>query len=913
MMNKVLLTAALLSVTSLLNAVTKDGIVKDKKTGTPLIGAVVRVKELPDIYTTTGLDGTFKLRELPEKGHFTLICNYVAYKEKEMKVDVTDVNSMEIPMDEDNVLLDEVTVVGTMSRNTDVSVMDIEKKSSKVLNAMSAQSIRLSPDVNVATVMQRISGVTMEKDATGEASYAILRGMDKRYNYTLVNGMKIPSPDDKNRYIPLNMFPSDLMDRLVVSKTLTADMEGDATGGAVDMIMKDAPGSFHLQANAATGFSDYFAHSGNDYFSYNHSALTSKAPYEQYGADYNATDNDFKNGALNIKRHNTASPNFMAGLSVGNRFLDGKLGLLLAGSFQNRFRGANRTFYGSDMSWGQQAMDITSREDRRYSYHDQTGGLHGKIDFTVGKHKVEWYNMFVSMTTSGVRLTDEVQYSYGYEPDKGNYTLNNEFRTNKQTQNVFATNLKGTHRLLPNFSIDWAGIFADARSKEPDRAYVYLTSTVVGNEITKTQIDASPGMERRFQHNDDKDWTGYVNLKYDTKFRLADVQWKAGAMYRKKERESRYYSYLFRAVDDLRNDNSFEGLENVEWNVRTPHSQASQLNYDSKEHIGASYAMATVSNRWGELVAGFRMEHTNQIYTMLQRFDNLGQVGEQSYWDYLPSVALKYTPTGNMNIRLSYYKSINRPGFFEVVPYKLMGDDYDEAGNPNLKRARIDNVDLRWEWFPSANEQVLVGLFYKHLKDPIEMAFEQPDGRNLIYKPTNLGNADNYGIELDVVKYIRHFGVKANYTYTHSSITTDKKQNVSGEAASKLVSQKRPLVNQAPHTANLSLLYKDTKYGWNAQLAGAYTGERIAVVSQYKDADQWDKGIFTLDFSAEKTFRNGLSVFIKANNLTDSKNERFLKTVNENNLNYPGQKADKTLIGTYQYGRNYLVGVRFSL
>ena len=101
----------------------------------------------------------------------------------------------------------------------------------------------------------------MERDASGEASYAILRGMDKRYNYTLVNGVKIPSPDDKNRYIPLNIFPSDLMDRLVVAKSLTADMEGDAAGGVVDMVMKDAPSRRMLQANASVGLTDYFMHS----------------------------------------------------------------------------------------------------------------------------------------------------------------------------------------------------------------------------------------------------------------------------------------------------------------------------------------------------------------------------------------------------------------------------------------------------------------------------------------------------------------------------------------------------------------------------------------------------------------------------------------------------------------------------
>ena len=164
------------------------------------------------------------------------------------------------------------------------------------------------------------------------------------------------------------------------------------------------------------------------------------------------------------------------------------------------------------------------------------------------------------------------------------------------------------------------------------------------------------------------------------------------------------------------------------------------------------------------------------------------------------------------------------------------------------------------------------------------------------------------------MKFIRHFGLKANYTYTHSSITTSKRQYKPGSAEFEQgVKQTRPLVNQAPHTANLSLLYRGTTYGWNAQLAASYTGTRLAIVSPFKDADQWDKGTFGLDLSAEKRFPCGLSIFLKANNLTDTKRERYIKTVNESNLQYEGQKTDRTVVGTYHYGRTLLIGIRYSL
>ena len=933
-MKRLLFSAALLAASATaIQAHTLDGIVKDNKTGEPLIGTVIRVKELPNVGTTTGLDGSFTLHELPDKGKYTLVVTFMAYKTKEIVVDVANDEKVDIPMDEDLKQLGEVVVTGHREYRSDRSAVETVKNAGNVLNVMSQQSIQLSPDVNVASVLQRVSGVTMERDASGEASYAILRGMDKRYNYTLVNGVKIPSPDDKNRYIPLNIFPSDLMDRLVVSKSLTADMEGDAAGGVVDMVMKDAPSRFQLQANAAIGTTDYFWKDGRDYITSNRSDYTKKAPYEAFGSEYKASISDFKNGPVQLKSHSMPAPNFIGGLSIGNRFWNDRLGVMLAGSIQNTFRGTERTYNSVKMASGEQAMYISKLIHRYYSIHDLTTGAHAKIDLTLPGHKIEWYNMYVRTNSKGVRYNNTIGTEY---IGANSYTQDDEIRSLSTTQSIFATNLKGTHHLTKNFTLDWSGIFSQAKEEDPDRTYVTLSNSVSteanaeGNILSGNLWDTNKNItktfpkdaERRFQHNKDTDWAGYINLTYDSHF-ANDVEalWKAGAQYRRKERSNRYYSYIFSPADNAQDldGNGLEQFDNVDWVCKTPYSQASQLNYDSKEHIGGAYAMVTFKSKFGELNAGFRAEHTNQIYTMLQHFRNMGQTGEQSYWDYLPSASLKWTPTKKMNVRLSYYRSINRPGFYEIVPYQIMGEEYQEKGNPNLKRARIDNIDLRWEWFPSNTEQVLAGVFYKYLKDPIEQVFVTSDGKigsgtDAYYMPDNLGNAKNMGFEIDVIKYIRHFGIKANYTYTYSKITTSKREYKVGSAEYKSgVTQSRPLVNQAPNTANISLLYKDTENGWNAQLASSFTGAKLALVSPFKDADQWDKAMFGLDLSAEKQFKNGFSIFFKANNLLDAKRERYLKTVNESNLQYAGQKSDKTVIGTYKYGRTFLLGVRYKL
>ena len=170
-MRKRLTTVALcLATASVLSAKPIQGVVRDSRTGEPLIGTVVQVKGQQSLSTTTGLDGSFKLSGLPDEGKVTLVITYMSYKTKELTVDMSHSESLSIKMDEDTKELGEVVVKGFKSNRTDVSAVAMVKNSPQVLNVMSAQTIQLSPDVNVASVLQRVSGVTMQPDASGEAS-----------------------------------------------------------------------------------------------------------------------------------------------------------------------------------------------------------------------------------------------------------------------------------------------------------------------------------------------------------------------------------------------------------------------------------------------------------------------------------------------------------------------------------------------------------------------------------------------------------------------------------------------------------------------------------------------------------------------------------------------------------------------
>jgi len=240
-------------------------------------------------------------------------------------------------------------------------------------------------------------------------------------------------------------------------------------------------------------------------------------------------------------------------------------------------------------------------------------------------------------------------------------------------------------------------------------------------------------------------------------------------------------------------------------------------------------------------------------------------------------------------------------------------------GNPDLKHTLAHNFDIRYEYFPTPTEQFMAGVFYKNLKNPIEFGMMNGFGQDVFYMPTNFGTANNYGLELDVIKYFSWFGIKANYTYTSSNITTTKMRvltnpdpNAETNIITEYVNQTRPLYGQAAHVANISFLIKDRNDGWNGQLAFSYTGDRLCIVSRYLNDDSWQAGYISMDASIEKRFLKGFTFFAKASNLLNSPMIQYVKRNDTN--------AMLTNVATYHggiierkefYGLNFSIGIKF--
>lgn len=903
------------------------GHVLDNKTAEPIVGGTVKI-DGANFKTITGLDGSFTFKNIPV-GNYTITVTSVSYQTFTKDVSIDNDNSeiiIQVALISSFKNMDEVVVKKSNNRTgtTDQSARSIEKNADNILNVLSAKTIQLAPDVTVANVLRRVSGVTVDRGESGEGRYPVIRGMDKRYNYTLINGIKIPSPDDKNRYVPMDIFPSDILQRLEVIKALTPDMEGDAIGGVMNLVMKDAPEKFILQANGALGYSQMLF--DNTFSIYTHGAVAAKSPAELHGSDYSATYGDFSKANLIFTPHKPL-PDGQFGLTVGNRFFNNKVGVIVSGSYNSIDRFHKEIFNEASpqpsVVFGGSQAALTDLELRNYSINDTRIALIGKIDYRINSNnKIDFSTVFTQLTTYQSRLiTDSI---FGSRTEPGNADVNYLYRSKTNTQNIYNATLQGLHQLNKHIAIDWTGAYSLATQKTPDQAELTLAQTVTPDS---TGLLLLSGLDRIWQHNSDKDLAGYLNLHY--KFNAGPQKFDVGVggMTRHKERNNYYNEYNFQLIHP---DITYTNIYNAPFYLLhgnqygTPNSPNI---YTATENVSAGYfdVRWTPNKKWN-ILAGVRFESTNQSYN--QTADTLGFAtapkGTISYLDPLPSLHVKYKLNDKSAMHFSYFSSICRPGFFEIVPYQVVSEYYTEVGNDSLQHSQAQNVDVRYEYFPGGADQILVGAFYKNIQNPIEYAYERPATSSSVIKPINGATATNIGLELVYTKYFHKFGISANYTYTYSNAPTIKKYPYKyvtslGDTTTteKDVTVNIPLQGQAAHIGNLSLLYKDGKSGLEIQLATIYTGRHITYLSAYDGMDYWQRGSVIMDFSAEKKLGKHFAIYAKLGNLLNTadiiemyQNSNFLTA--PGSVHWPSQnRSDRILIQKKYYGQTYLAGIRY--
>ncbi len=909
-----------------------SGTVKDDQSGELLIGATVSLT-FPDGKTVlndiSGLDGGFSFREVPV-GDYGLEVRYLGYEPLQSSASLTSANGtakLELRLVPGEQMLAEFVITGN-NKGTDAQARKLERESSSVLNVISAKQIQLSPDITVANVIQRVSGLSIERNASGDPQYAIVRGMDKRYNNTLINGIKIPSPDNENRFVPLDIFPAVFLERLEVYKSLTANMEADAIGGTVNMVMKSAPDQLLIDADFQSGYNQLNFNS--PFHTYDRSSLNRKSPKEQYGAAYRATPADFPTANMTLKEI-TAPPDVFANATYGNRFLDKRLGVMLGGSFQNSYRPVENYLYDPVPNFTE-GNPLVMREliERKTSSQLQRLAFHGKLDYELNlKNKLSFY--FGKYLLNEFRVRDQVRRE-SFVVDN-NYAVYPLTRFSNIFQDITTYDLRGTHQVLARLDLNWMAIYSTAKNDRPDDGVFSRSGTYDAENqliINESVYFQGTRNSRAWERNEDNDISLYVNFKYKPDVINSDTEILFGGLARRKVRDNyfNYYNYAqifgqFRGVDwDNFGEVPFTAMANP-----LGSGDRSNLVYDAYEDIYAGYVNAGIKLDRTHIQAGVRAEQTLQGYEINSTSasgNNVDLTQDQDYFTLFPSFSVKHGLNSRTNLRATYFKGISRPGFYEIVPTVRSaggGDSfYSEQGNAALKPSIGHSADMRYEFFPSGVDQVLVGVFYKRIIDPIEYGFprvtsseESPNTSRIL--PQNFDDATNFGLEMDYTKYFSRFGIRLNYTYTKSSITTDKVQNNPGGSRT-LVAQTRPLQGQSDHVGNFSLLFKDQERLLDIQAVFNYTGERIAFVSPFLGTDHYMKPMAQLDISVEKGFRNQLILFVKANNLLNTPYQLYVKrglAVPEDPYPYQTDPFNQALVRRDLYGQSYRLGLRYTL
>ena len=893
---------------------TVKGKVTDAKTGEPLIGATVTlIGSGKKLTTSVNLDGSYIFRNVPV-GKYKIKINFAGYKSQEDLVaevkSAYDIVVAGAELKEDVTELNGVEVTGYKSKESAEAARTIQKNSDIVTNIMSAKTIELSPDVTVANSLQRMSGVSFASSRSGEGRFAIIRGMDARYNTTLVNGIEIPSPNDQSRFVPMNVFPADILQRLEVIKTLTPNMEANAIGGVMNLVMKDAPNKEEFKVFVAGGTNTFFGNNGS-YTGFYHSTINKTSPYEQNPTQA-VSQSNFPGSNLTL--YSKSRPiDLQTGLTYGNRYLNKKLGFVLSLSYQDLFRATDQQLIARDAnstaipnSYGTHGDTLNNYPLFDDVYHNRIFteqkrfALNNKIDYVINnRNKISLYNLYVHMDEFQTRLQSDTNITTG--------ELDYSTRTLWIIQSIYNSTLHGEHQLAPRVSLNWSAAYSLAKQNQPDYAsFTYKNSYDVANSVANSHFygqdtGTSGSMSRSWEHNKDQDVAAYLNLILKRSIAKREVQFDFGGMYRHKNRDNFYWAYSLspssKKVYDYSNNYSIN--DSVPYKTSsndTIGSGGQARNYSIVEDVSGGYAQAKfMATPQLQVLGGVRLETTDQTYsTDLSVLDN-GKTGHIYYYDILPSLHLKYDIKNGQEVRASYFRSLIRPSFGEIIPYNIpatQNDAYASQGNPYLKHTTADNFDIRYGYYPAkSSDEFLVGAFLKNIYNPVEVGFQAknvtiPDNLtsnlgSIILTPINVGTVTNEGLEFLGVKYFGHFGISANYTYTHSATTQQKLfvyyDPLKGQQ-SKFINQVRPLQGQAANIGNVSLLYKNKKIGLDMQLAYVYTGERIQYVSNFYNLDTWQSPFGQLDFSFTKRFNKRFELYGKVLNITNEHTSYYIKT-----------------------------------
>lgn len=814
------------------------GVIRDKQSKEPLAGATVIVSGSNDGTAADG-DGVYKL-ELPA-GTYTMTVRYIGYKnivKENVKVNEEDDINLDFMMEGDSQLLGEVSVTTVARRNTETAQVQEQRRSLVVQTGVSAQQIARTQDKDASEVIRRIPGVSIIND-----KFVMVRGLSQRYNNVWLNGGAVPSSEADSRAFSFDILPSSQLDNMVIIKSPAPEYPSDFTGGFILVNTKQMPEDNGLNVSVGMGINDrthlrgFIASRGSSMdwlgFGNGHRSLNAGMngalhAYTGYENGSNPRLDVLGNGLDNDWTLQTQHP--MSDLKLNMSYnhtwkMDSgqTYGLLAALNYSNVYKtqlNMENSLYGPYDTSNDKPVALRKATDNQYSNDVRLGAILN-ISFHPkdNRHYFEWKNIFNQI------VKDRYAERTGFNAQPDNI---NDMEYYYSARTTYNTQLTGRHTFTDD-RMDWSVGYAYANRNLPDRRLIERT------DRTEQRMGIYR-ISREFTKLDEHIVSAGTNYRKDFHFATFEPTIKAGAYgeYRTRTYRTRQFQYGWQPDNTLPKDFLFS--DDIPGNVLIDSNYGPDKlylyeeinflnNYEGDQTQIAGYLGINLPIGAFNIYAGARYEYNRQVLRMNTRqFEKSLQSTTYDNNDIFPSANVTYKLNDKHQLRAAYGRSINRPEFRELSTSVYYDFELGSSvmGNYNLKPAYIDNFDLRYEWYPSAGEQISVALFYKHFKNPIEWTYTVAGGTDLIYSFMNARGADNYGIELDIRKNLDFIGLK-DFSFSFNGAWI--KSKVQFEPGTNSID--RPMQGQSPYLINTGIFYNNVECGWSAAVLYNRVGKRI--------------------------------------------------------------------------------------
>ena len=913
------------------------GTIMDGEFNEPMAFANVLIKNTTK-GTTSDFDGKYSIDV--EAGNYTLIFSYIGYQTIEIS-DVVVKSNDEVIIDVtlNTNSLETVVITTTVRKNTESAILDLQKKSITLLDGLSAQSIKSSGASNIASAVKNVPGVSIQG-----GKYVYVRGLGDRYTKSILNGVDIPGLDPDRNTIQMDIFPTNILDNIIVVKSAAAEYPADFTGGVIDIVTKDFPTKANYTISTGFGYNPDM-HFNDNYLNYSGSNTDflgfddgmRNIPVNRYQVIPGTFDNstvlsnmtNVFNKELMAKQANSGA-NFNFGFTAGNQFDvgDDKLGYQLSFSYKNKTQFYDDRFDGTYM-----------RDQNNSSVNELVGtrtseGVEGKNTVLLSslagivykrdnsKYKVNFLHIQNGESSAGLYDQQIAQAAggSGFEPIKKDALL----YTERSITNLL---FEGNHSFDDaNWKLNWKVSPTLSRVYDKDHRITPLQQSQNGNYFISPSAASRP--IRIWRNLQEISLVAKVDAVRKYNFMDRPAKAKFGFNQTVKQRDFSIDDFQFEiSGQNIVADGNADNLLLSE-NIWTPQTdQGSHLvwgdlyepanTFDATQNISAGY----LSNEFSvseklKAVVGLRAELFSAIYTGQNQAATEIFVDEKiiDKLDLFPSANFIYSLNDNSNLRVSYSRTTARPSFKEASKSQIFDPITNRLfiGNIDLEPSYISNFDIRTEFFGENSEMFAISGFYKDFKDPIELTFYESAPDQLT--PRNLGNASVFGIEFEFRKSLGFllnslenlkFNINASYIESDLTMFEDEyNRRVNAARDGESIEKSRELQGQSPYLINAGLNYSDSEIGLQTGLFFNVQGETLEVVGTGIVPDVYTVPFNSLNFTFNKKLgeEKKSTVDIKVSNILNSKRKSV----------YQSYKASDKTFTQFNPGTEFSVGYNYN-